>query len=162
VTVKELDAKRDKKDGKAANVFFAKLNQYGQMIDIEFARRVDGGELAPWGEVWTDPKNMRVEGQTGPNPKLKPKILGGDIVVPTVDADARQPVVAWLLSKSNPYFAKAMVNRVWASYFNRGIVEPPDDLNIANAPSNGELAQLPGRGIRRIMAMTWPGCIGRS
>jgi hypothetical protein len=31
------------------------------------------------------------------------------------------------------------VNRVWASYFSRGIVEPVDDLNLANAPSNAEL-----------------------
>ena len=138
-TVKELDAKRDKKDGKAANIFFGKANEYGQLIDIEFARRTDAGEPAPWAEVWTDPKNMRVEGQTGPNPKLNPKILGGDIVVPVQDADPRQPLMDWLLNKSNPYFAKAMVNRVWASYFNRGIVDPPDDLNIANAPSNGEL-----------------------
>ena len=53
--------------------------------------------------------------------------------------DPRQPLVDWLRSKSNPYFAKAIVNRVWASYFNRGIVDPPDDLNIANAPSNTEL-----------------------
>ena len=39
----------------------------------------------------------------------------------------------------NPYFARSIVNRVWANYFNVGIVEPPDDLNLANPPSNGEL-----------------------
>jgi hypothetical protein len=41
----------------------------------------------------------------------------------------------------NPYFAKAVVNRVWANYFNVGIVDPPDDMNLANAPSNDALLE---------------------
>jgi hypothetical protein len=45
----------------------------------------------------------------------------------------------WLRDPKNPYFAKAWVNRVWAMYFGRGIVDPPDDLNLANPPSNKEL-----------------------
>jgi len=45
----------------------------------------------------------------------------------------------WLRRKDNPYFAKAIVNRIWAHYFQSGIVNPPDDLNLANAPSNAEL-----------------------
>ena len=45
----------------------------------------------------------------------------------------------WLRQEDNPYFARAFVNRVWAGYFNVGIVEPPDDMNLANPPSNREL-----------------------
>ncbi len=45
----------------------------------------------------------------------------------------------WLRRKDNPYFAKAIVNRIWAHYFQSGIVNSPDDLNLANAPSNSEL-----------------------
>ena len=33
----------------------------------------------------------------------------------------------------------ALVNRVWAGYFQRGIIEPPDDLSRANPPCNGPL-----------------------
>jgi hypothetical protein len=44
-----------------------------------------------------------------------------------------------MLADDNPYFARAIVNRVWASYFNVGIVEPPDDLSLANPPSNAAL-----------------------
>ena len=47
--------------------------------------------------------------------------------------------MAWLRSPENPLFAKAFVNRVWASYFNVGIVNPPDDMNLANPPSNAPL-----------------------
>jgi hypothetical protein len=45
----------------------------------------------------------------------------------------------WLREKDNPYFARAIVNRVWANYFGVGIIEPPDDMNLANPPSNGPL-----------------------
>ena len=45
----------------------------------------------------------------------------------------------WMRDDDNPYFARAIVNRVWAAYFNVGIVEPPDDLSLANPPSNAPL-----------------------
>jgi len=45
----------------------------------------------------------------------------------------------WLRSKQNHFFARAFVNRVWAAYFNVGIVNPPDDLSLSNPPSNAEL-----------------------
>ena len=31
------------------------------------------------------------------------------------------------------------MNRVWATYFHRGLVEPADDMNLANPPVNEEL-----------------------
>ena len=39
----------------------------------------------------------------------------------------------------NPYFARAIVNRVWAHYFGRGIVDPPDNLSPFNPASHPEL-----------------------
>ena len=45
----------------------------------------------------------------------------------------------WLRSPTNPYFARAFVNRVWANDFGAGIVNPPDDMNLANPPSNAPL-----------------------
>ena len=53
--------------------------------------------------------------------------------------DPRQALVDWLRSKDNPYFARVFVNRVWAEYFGAGIINPPDDLNLANPPSNAAL-----------------------
>jgi hypothetical protein len=52
----------------------------------------------------------------------------------------------WLRDPGNPYFAKAFVNRVWAHYFQVGIVNPADDLNLANAPSNAALLDYLARG----------------
>jgi Protein of unknown function (DUF1553) len=50
-------------------------------------------------------------------------------------------LMEWLRSKDNPYFARAFVNRVWANYFGIGIVNPTDDMNLANPPSNAALLQ---------------------
>src|SRR6266849_8737917 len=44
-----------------------------------------------------------------------------------------------MTSASNPFFAQATVNRIWAHYFGRGIVEPIDDFRATNPPSNPEL-----------------------
>ncbi|MBW3541845.1 MAG: DUF1549 domain-containing protein [Planctomycetes bacterium] len=67
------------------------------------------------------------------------KLLGAEVVDLSKIKDAREPLMDWLRRKDNPYFAKAFVNRVWASYFNVGVVEPPDDLSLANPPSNRAL-----------------------
>ena len=47
--------------------------------------------------------------------------------------------LSFLRKPDNPFFAKAIVNRVWAVYFGVGIVDPADDLNLANPPSNAAL-----------------------
>ena len=44
-----------------------------------------------------------------------------------------------MTAPENPYFAKVIVNRVWADLMGRGIVEPVDDLRATNPPSNGPL-----------------------
>ena len=74
-------------------------------------------------------------------PKKLPtaRLLGAEYVDLSTVTDPREPLMEWLRRKDNPYFAKAIVNRIWAHYFQNGIVNPPDDLNLANAPSNAEL-----------------------
>jgi len=51
----------------------------------------------------------------------------------------RMLLAEWLTSGSNPYFARAAVNRVWAQLFGRGIVDPPDDLRDDQPPRLAEL-----------------------
>src|SRR5690606_38409249 len=51
----------------------------------------------------------------------------------------RQLVVDWLRRPENPFFARALVNRVWAHYLGRGIIDPPDQLSPLNPPSHPEL-----------------------
>lgn len=53
--------------------------------------------------------------------------------------DPRAVVMAWLRRPDNPYYSKAIVNRVWAHYFGRGIIDPPDHLSPFNPPTHPEL-----------------------
>nr|MDQ3331187.1 DUF1549 and DUF1553 domain-containing protein [Planctomycetota bacterium] len=55
------------------------------------------------------------------------------------DEDRREYLADWLTSPENPYFAKAIINRVWANFFGVGIVEAVDDLRLTNPPSNQPL-----------------------
>ena len=84
------------------------------------------------------------------------RVLGGEEIDLSQFEDNREPLMAWLRSKDNPYFAKAFVNRVWANYFNVGIVQPPDDLSLANPPSNRALLDYLAQGfIEHNFDMKW-------
>ncbi len=71
--------------------------------------------------------------------QFQARLLGAETVDLSRVDDPRVPLMQWLRSAKNRYFARAFVNRVWAAYFNVGIVNPPDDLSLANPPSNAEL-----------------------
>jgi hypothetical protein len=45
----------------------------------------------------------------------------------------------WITRPDNPYFARAIANRVWAQYMGRGIVHPVDNLSPSNKPSVPDL-----------------------
>jgi hypothetical protein len=68
-----------------------------------------------------------------------PRFLGGDALELQPDMPHRQALAKWLTAPDNPYFARAMVNRMWANCFGRGIVEPFDDMHPANKATHPEL-----------------------
>src|SRR5262249_33041947 len=53
------------------------------------------------------------------------------------------------VSDANPYFARVIVNRVWADVMGRGLVEPVDDLRATNPASNGPLLDALAEEFRR-------------
>lgn len=70
---------------------------------------------------------------------LKPAGLGEPPLDIPPDEDPRLALVDWMSQKSNPFFAKSLVNRYWKHFFHRGLVEPEDDLRDTNPPTNPEL-----------------------
>ncbi len=90
-------------------------------------------------EATKDKKKKKGQRNNRDREILQARLLGSDPIELTGYKDVRQPVMDWLRSENNPYFARALVNRVWARYFGIGIVEPADDFNLANPPSNGPL-----------------------
>lgn len=55
--------------------------------------------------------------------------------------DRRQVLAAWLTGGENPFFAKAVVNRVWFHLFGQGIVDPVDDFRDSNPSVNDALLE---------------------
>jgi hypothetical protein len=58
------------------------------------------------------------------------------------DRDPREVFADWLIDAKNPWFARSLVNRVWAWLLGRGIIHEPDDIRADNPPSNPELLAL--------------------
>lgn len=80
-----------------------------------------------------------VQPRTGkPQP---PTPLDGEAIAFDNPDDRRVKFASWLTSSENPYFAKAITNRVWANFFGVGLVEEVDDLRVSNPASNGELLE---------------------
>ncbi len=65
-----------------------------------------------------------------------PAPLDGKTVATEDPADRRVPMAQWLTSPENPYFTRAIVNRVWANYLGVGLVESVDDLRVSNPASD--------------------------
>ncbi|HEV3438133.1 MAG TPA: DUF1549 and DUF1553 domain-containing protein [Gemmata sp.] len=80
---------------------------------------------------------------TGKTPE--PKYLDGPIAKFTRDDDPRHALVDWMVKPENPFFAKALVNRLWGHFLARGLVSEVDDLRETNPPSNPELLDFLAR-----------------
>lgn len=68
-----------------------------------------------------------------------PKPLDGVPLPMDFQGDRREYLADWMVSADNPYFTRAIVNRVWANYLGKGIIEPVDDLRVSNPARNEPL-----------------------
>lgn len=68
-----------------------------------------------------------------------PRPLDGEPVPFDSTADRRLHLADWLTSPKNPYFRRAICNRIWANFLGVGLVENVDDLRLTNPPSNEKL-----------------------
>jgi hypothetical protein len=75
------------------------------------------------------------------NKALKPAGLGAAPLEVAAERDPRHLLADWMSSKENRFFAQSLVNRYWKHFFDRGIVEPEDDMRETNPPANPELLQ---------------------
>ncbi|QGJ69125.1 Cytochrome c domain-containing protein [Planctomycetales bacterium 10988] len=142
-TRKEYDALLAKITGKD-NIKNGQLNKL-------IRDSVKDGKVVPWRELYVRQtperqRNNKRKKNKSSGRVLTPKLLGGEEVLATVYQDPREALMEWMLEEENPYFATAFVNRVWANYFNVGIIDPPDDLNLANPPSNKPLLDYLSKG----------------
>ncbi len=75
---------------------------------------------------------------------LRPKLLNDEVPkfsTPLAADTGRKAISKWIIDRENPYFARNAVNRLWAQFFGRGLVEPLDDLSDDNPSSHPQLHQ---------------------
>jgi hypothetical protein len=70
---------------------------------------------------------------------LPPTPLDGTPMSLDATDDRRVHFADWLVSPQNTYFSRSLVNRVWANFMGRGLVESVDDVRATNPASNEEL-----------------------
>jgi hypothetical protein len=70
---------------------------------------------------------------------IRPRLLDGTEPMIGPMMDRRELLAQWITASSNPFFARATVNRVWKQLFGKGIVDPADDFRVTNPPSNSAL-----------------------
>jgi len=114
------------------------------------------GEKSTGDVLFTGSVKEQKPGQKGV--PVAPKFLGGMALdEPTLPKDFKEPdlkgnktppppkfsrkekLAEWLTSPTNPYFARAMANRIWSQYLGRGLVHPIDDLSEQNQPTHPEI-----------------------
>ena len=80
-------------------------------------------------------------GQTIHPRTLEPAIqrIPGEQFLAEDATDGRKQLADWLTDSTNPYFAKAIVNRLWKRMMGRGLVEPVDDFRDTNPATHPAL-----------------------
>ena len=84
---------------------------------------------APGGEV--------IHPRTGK--AMPPRFPGGGVPSVGRGGDRRVTLAEWVTSRDNPFFARALANRVWYHLNGKGIVDPVDDFRDSNPAVSDEL-----------------------
>ena len=77
-----------------------------------------------------DPRVVHPHTQT----EVQPRFLDGTSLREEEMADPRLRLGQWMTR--SPHFAKVIVNRIWAHFWGRGIVDPVDDFRVTNPPTH--------------------------
>ena len=111
--------------------------QYYQMANM-FARvRSKSGSGEGDNIIFVANAGELVQPLTGrPQP---PTPLDGQSLTFESPDDRRVHLANWLVSPDNPYFSRAIVNRVWANFLGVGLVQSVDDMRATNPASNEKL-----------------------
>jgi hypothetical protein len=127
----EHSSKKDAKAGITATVHEGKASVTG------------GGKKAKDKEVVTSHAAFgSIEIPDSKGKTVRAKFLNAEM--PSFNAgQALRPVLAkWLTSEQNPFFARALVNKMWANFFGRGIINPVDDMSDEDKATHPEVLKL--------------------
>jgi mono/diheme cytochrome c family protein len=125
-------------------VSFANLKKESQPALLTFfgdkrvdeARPKDGEKEVDSPELYVTPPVTSTETNAAPKRKRDRPAKVEQAPVPKF---SRRVAFAEAVTKENPLLARAMVNRIWAMLFGRGIVHPVDLMDSKHAPAHPEL-----------------------
>jgi hypothetical protein len=137
--------------------FFARVGVADGGV-VQGKRRLVISEKSTGEVLFTGPSAKQKPGQKGT--PVPPKYLGGEsLTEPALPKGFKEPplksgqappkplfsrkekLVDWLTAAENPYFARAMANRLWGQFMVRGLVHPVDDLRDSQLPKLPKLFQ---------------------
>ncbi len=79
---------------------------------------------------------------------FKEPVIKGKVLPPKPGFSRKEKLADWVTAKENPYFARAIANRIWSQFMGRGFVHPVDDLGSKDRkPSHPELLKAITDGI---------------
>ena len=123
------------------------------------------GEKSTGEILFTGPVKEQEVGKKGE--AVKPKLLHGEpLAEPELPADFKEDrnfpsgkipppplfsrkdqLADWIARPENPYFARAVSNRLWAQFMGRGLVHPVDNMSQTNEPSHPKLLDALANGM---------------
>jgi hypothetical protein len=116
--------------------FFGRIGRKGQGISAPIS---GGEEVIYLGDVTGGRRGGGSVKHPLTGKEMTPTPLLGKPLDIEPEKDPREVLAEWVTSPANPFFAKVIVNRVWADLMGRGIVDPVDDLRATNPASNPAL-----------------------
>ncbi|MBY0588770.1 DUF1549 and DUF1553 domain-containing protein [bacterium] len=114
-------------------------DEYFGMANLLARVRIKGGSAPGQFTVYAAREGDLVQPLRG-KPQT-PRPLDGKPLSIDSPADRRVALADWVTSPENPYFAKAISNRIWANFMGVGLVEAIDDLRLTNPPSHPQLLE---------------------
>ena len=116
--------------------FFAGINsqQKGYIQGIDMI----GNERQMENYLITDKPQRTLRVERLDNEEVAPRFLGGAEYEGSL-TEKREALAEWMTDKSNPYFSRAIVNRIWKHFMGRAFVEPVDGFGEEHPPTNPEL-----------------------
>ena len=113
-------------------VRFDKLPQAKRTQMAAFFSKVAYKKTSEWKEeiVYMDPAATKA---------VDSAFLDGTTAKIPSGADPRQAFANWLTAPGNKWFARNIVNRIWAWTMGHGIIHEPDDIRQDNPPASPEL-----------------------
>ena len=120
---------------------FENISQTDYWRFAAFFARVGSVTYGSVDEIKLDENGMVKHPRT--DQPLKPRGIGAAYGTPEVEyvkgEDPRLKLADWMAAPDNPYFARAICNRVLGHYLDVGLIDPVDDMRATNPASNPEL-----------------------